>query len=37
MSNGMILIKTGVTRAKQSARLVHMLKRVWISCLLPEG
>jgi hypothetical protein len=30
-------VKTCVTRGEQSARMVHMLKGVWISCLLPDG
>jgi hypothetical protein len=36
-SSVMILIKTGVISGEQSARLVHVLKGVLISCLLHEG
>jgi hypothetical protein len=37
MSSMMKLMKTCVTNGEQSARLVHVLKGVWISCRLPEG
>jgi hypothetical protein len=33
----LILMDTSVTKGDQSAQLVHVLKGVWISCLLPEG
>jgi hypothetical protein len=36
-SSRLILIKTGVTRVEQSARMVRVLKGVSISCLLLDG
>jgi hypothetical protein len=36
-SNRLILNETSVTVGEQSARVVHVLKGVWISCLLFEG
>jgi hypothetical protein len=35
-SSGLILSKISVIRGEQSAQKVCVLKRVWISCLLPE-
>jgi hypothetical protein len=36
MSSRLILMKIGVPRDEQSAQIIHMLKGVWISCLLSE-
>jgi hypothetical protein len=36
MSSRLVLMKICVTRGEKSARMVHMLKEVWISSLLPE-
>jgi hypothetical protein len=37
MSSGLILRETSVIEGEKSARVVHVLKGVWILCLLPEG
>jgi hypothetical protein len=36
-SSRLISRKIGTTRGEQSARMVYVLKGVWISCLLPKG